>query len=89
MNRQRCQSIANKTATSEHLRVMECSLPNCIQYNEGERKEEALYSSNTMRSPALYMSGRTWERILFPSMQTVKIWRSMSCTHPECAGKRQ
>ena len=78
MNRQMCQPIANKTAMSEDLKVMERSLPNYLLYNDGERKEEAHHGSNTMRSPALYVSGRTWERILFLSMQRVKIRRSMS-----------
>jgi hypothetical protein len=60
MNHQTCQPTANKTATSEHLKVMENSLLNYVLYNERERKEEAHHGSNTVRSPALYVPDRTW-----------------------------
>lgn len=65
MDPQMCKTIANKAATSEHLRVMESGLPNYLLCNDRDRKEEAHHGSNTMRSPALYVSGRTGERILF------------------------
>ena len=44
---------------------MESGLPNYLLCNDRERKEETHHGGKTMREPALYVSGRTGERILF------------------------
>ena len=40
-------------------------LPNYLLCNDRERKKEAYHGGKIMREPALYVSGRTWEGILF------------------------
>ena len=45
--------------------LMESGLPIYLLSNDRERKEEAHHGSKTMRSTALYVSGRTGERVLF------------------------